>query len=426
MNPPASTSNNRLNGTTYDVAGNVITDAEGRSFTYDAENKQIEVENVSSQIVGQYYFDGDGKRIKKIVPDTGETTIFVYDASGKLVAEYSTVVASSQDAKTQYLTSDNLGTPRINTDSTGQVVSRSDYLPYGEEIVGLGSRSSGQGYAADDVRQGFTSYENDGETRLDYAQARMYHRPTGRFLSPDPYNIILEAKAEKDRKQAQKKLQEYLAKPQQWNRFAYVTNNPLVLVDPSGEVLKLSGTTEEKERFLQMLREMVGPKASKNIGFECATDGTWIVKYKGPGGLDVGGEFGVALQDIVDSSKVVSLSMTGAGLESNGGAITSLNDDNSKITIKISYGVVDTAERVLKGQGYKGTDGKDLKFTLSVAVAHELGHAWGFIRDRTGERFDKLRFYQSSSHLRLENQDRAVQLENLERQRLGLALRWRH
>src|SRR5690606_11484324 len=120
--------------------GNLLTDAEGRQFTYDAENKQAEVRDAQDNAVGQYYYDGDGKRIKKYVPGTGETTIFVYNASGQLTAEYSTTV--SPTPKIQYLTADHLGTPRINTDELGSVVSRTDYMPYGEEIIALGGRTS--------------------------------------------------------------------------------------------------------------------------------------------------------------------------------------------------------------------------------------------------------------------------------------------
>ena len=63
-----------------------------------------------------------------------KTTVFVYDASGKLVAEYSTNVVPVQDAKVSYLTADHLGSPRINTDATGAVIARHDYMPFGEEI----------------------------------------------------------------------------------------------------------------------------------------------------------------------------------------------------------------------------------------------------------------------------------------------------
>ena len=68
------------------------------------------------------------------MPSAGKTTVFVYDASGKLVAEYSTNVVPVQDAKVSYLTADHLGSPRINTGATGAVIARHDYMPFGEEI----------------------------------------------------------------------------------------------------------------------------------------------------------------------------------------------------------------------------------------------------------------------------------------------------
>jgi hypothetical protein len=61
---------------------------------------------------------------------------------------------------------DNLGTLRINADRDGNVVSRSDYMPDGEEIIALRGRSNTNKRVADDVRQGFTGYENDDETGL--------------------------------------------------------------------------------------------------------------------------------------------------------------------------------------------------------------------------------------------------------------------
>ena len=134
-NPTISTSNNRLTspGYAYDTSGNTTADAGGQTYVYDAENKMISASN-SSGTIGQYFYDGDGRRVKKIVPSTGELTIFSYDVGGKLVAEYSTIVASSQDAKVAYLTSDHLGSLRINTDQYGTVIARHAYHPFGEEI----------------------------------------------------------------------------------------------------------------------------------------------------------------------------------------------------------------------------------------------------------------------------------------------------
>lgn len=258
FNPELDPANNRMasgQDYTYDAAGNVITDAEGRTFTYDAENKQVEVENSFSQTVGQYFFDGDGKRIKKIVPLTGEVTVFVYDASGALIGEYSTVV-ETQDPKVQYLTADHLGTPRINTDQYGQVVSRTDYMPYGEEIIALGGRTSTDKYVTDDVRQGFTGYENDAETGLDYAQARMYAKGLGRFLGSD----LVAGRVQN---------------PQSLNRYVYVWNNPINLTDSTGftvewedsEKEKKEGETEAKTNkqrsYEKHLDEMINSKNKK-------------------------------------------------------------------------------------------------------------------------------------------------------------------
>lgn len=83
-NPQIDPSTNRLTRYGFDSAGNTTTDATGQTFTYDAENKQIKVQS-GSQTVGEYFYDGDGKRVKKIVPSTGETIVFVYDATGKTI-----------------------------------------------------------------------------------------------------------------------------------------------------------------------------------------------------------------------------------------------------------------------------------------------------------------------------------------------------
>ena len=159
--------------------------AEASIFIYDAENKQVEVRDAQQNIIGQYRYDGDGRRIKKHVPSTGEVTVFVYDASGKSIAEYSTQTA--QDPKVSYTTSDHLGSPRILTDENGSVISRRDFHPFGEEIL-TPQRVQGLGYQHDDVRQKFTGYERDTESDLDFAQARKAPPHTSHAPRPKPRN----------------------------------------------------------------------------------------------------------------------------------------------------------------------------------------------------------------------------------------------
>ncbi|MBV6496997.1 MAG: hypothetical protein DYH05_08735 [Acidobacteria bacterium ACB1] len=223
VNPSADAANNRFSagqGYVYDAAGNTIADANGQTYFYDAENKMVTASNASGTL-GQYTYDGDGKRIKKFVPSTGETTVFAYDASGKMVAEYSTNVEPVATAKVNYLTTDHLGSPRINTDATGNVTARHDYHPFGEEIA-TSQRTVGLGYAADTVRKQFTGYERDNEVGLDFAQARYYSSKLGRFYSVDPESAGA--------------IEDY---PQSWNAYAYVGNNPLNFTDPDGEKWKV-------------------------------------------------------------------------------------------------------------------------------------------------------------------------------------------
>ncbi len=218
-NPTVNPANNRFNsgqGYTYDLSGNTISDAAGRTYIYDAENKQKQVKNSANQTIGTYYFDGDGKRIKKVT--ASKTVTFVYDAGGKLVAEYSTLTPQATPV-TRYLTSDHLGSPRIITGSNGAVLSRRDFMPYGEEaFIGVGNRAVGHGYTyGDSTRQKFTGYERDEETNLDFAQARMYSNQLGRFITVDP--LLASANS---------------SNPQTFNRYVYVLNNPLALIDRTG------------------------------------------------------------------------------------------------------------------------------------------------------------------------------------------------
>ncbi|HVV70030.1 MAG TPA: hypothetical protein VHI52_00635, partial [Verrucomicrobiae bacterium] len=71
-----------------------------------------------------------------------------YDATGELAAEYETV-AQSADCTTCYLTTDPLGSTRVITDGNGNVVSRHDYYPFGEELA-TSNRTSALQYGVTD------------------------------------------------------------------------------------------------------------------------------------------------------------------------------------------------------------------------------------------------------------------------------------
>jgi RHS repeat-associated protein len=200
----------------YDAAGNLVqgigADGFVKTYSYDAENRLINFSNGTAT----YVYDGDGRRVMK--SGNSATTVFVYDARGQMVAEYSNQ-APTTSGGTSYLTADHLGSTRLVTDSTGTVIARHDYAPFGEEISSvIGGRSGVTGYGIDEgLRQKFTAKERDTETGLDNFGARYFGSSTGRFMSPDP--LLNSGRPDN---------------PQTWNRYAYTLNNPLKFFDPTG------------------------------------------------------------------------------------------------------------------------------------------------------------------------------------------------
>ena len=210
--------NNQLvvQSSTYDTAGNQKTIG-GFSYNYDAENRVSLVTEPSGTNPPsyQYFYDGAGRRIQKVASG-GTTTTYVYDAAGEIAAEYSST-ASTPNCSTCFVVQDTLGSTRLMFDATtGNPVALHDYLPFGEELVNV--RPSLLYSGNDNPRQKFTGKERDSETNLDYFGARYFSGAQGRFTSPDPKLFTAR----------------HLANPQKWNKYAYVRNNPLILIDPDG------------------------------------------------------------------------------------------------------------------------------------------------------------------------------------------------
>jgi RHS repeat-associated protein len=88
--------------------------------------------------------------------------------------------------------------PVIETSSTGAIVKRNSYAPYGEA------------YAPTVIDgTGYTGHVMDQATGLTYAQQRYYDPQVGRFLSVDPAGS-------------------------EFNRYSYAANNPYRFTDPDG------------------------------------------------------------------------------------------------------------------------------------------------------------------------------------------------
>ncbi len=183
---------NQIVGWTYDFNGNLIQEGSvTRSFTYDAENRQVTA-NMNGA-VSTYVYDGDGQRVSKTSGSV--TTVYVYDAFGNEAAEYiGKDDPSPCGTPTCFVVEDHLGSTRMLTDSNGSSsVSRYDYQPFGQAIPeGYGGRTTAMGYqtAPDDTSPKFPGQDRDQETADDWFQVRYMDGAQGRFQSVDPGNGV--------------------------------------------------------------------------------------------------------------------------------------------------------------------------------------------------------------------------------------------
>lgn len=211
--------NNKRDGLTYDAAGNLTSDG-GQSFTYDAAGQQA-TGSYTGYLLQQNY-DGDGLRLKKV--DGGTTTYYLRSTvlGGEVVAELNNtgvwqrgyvylggrMVAIQQGSAAYWVHQDPLLKSKRVTNSSGTVISTIEVDPFG----GNTNRSNNDAFQP----RKFTTYERDGNNS-DEAMFRRYNRWWSRFDQPDPYGGSYN-----------------LSDPQSFNRYAYVQNDPVNLVDPSG------------------------------------------------------------------------------------------------------------------------------------------------------------------------------------------------
>jgi len=211
-------SSNQISGWSYDAAGNTLNTGAGtESYTWNAEERMA---TVASSLYGDdtYVYDGDGERVKKASGKVywhgaGGEVLAESDLGGNVTAEYvffdgERLARIDASGSVDYYLSDKLGSSAVVTDSGGNVLDDSDFLPFGDELDF--ASSSGNAYK-------YTGLERDAD-QLDHTLNRQYSSNFGRWMTPDPGG----------RKVVK------LDDPQTWNMYAYVGNNPTSLNDPGG------------------------------------------------------------------------------------------------------------------------------------------------------------------------------------------------
>jgi len=123
---------------------------------------------------------------------------------------------------------DHLGSVSVVSDQKGLPYERVEYLPFGE--VWIEETDPATGY----IPFRFTSKELDEETGLYYHGARYYEPTISRWMSADPAGFALVNPMGSDGKP---KASYSIIEAVNW--YAYVSNNPVIYVDPTGEEITL-------------------------------------------------------------------------------------------------------------------------------------------------------------------------------------------
>jgi RHS repeat-associated protein len=229
----------------YDITTNRINSS---PFTYDISNGTTNNGNLKTDNNHTYAWDTAGK-MTSVDFGTTNGVCLTYDALGRMVEQargsscngYTQIVYAPSGGKLALMNAQTLSKAFVSLPSGGQAVytggglayyrhpdwlrssrlattpSRTmyydtAYAPYGENYLGSGT-----------MDLSFTAQNQDtvggGISGNLYDFLYRQHTPVqGRWLSPDPAGMSAVNPAN----------------PQTWNRYAYVANNPLRLIDPAG------------------------------------------------------------------------------------------------------------------------------------------------------------------------------------------------
>lgn len=218
-------------GYTYDEAGNVTRgQSDGgvwQRYQYDAAGRLACTKDDSNVLLADYTYGASNQRLKQTEYGSGGTTCYYAWDGNSIIAEFNDtgsalawsksyvflsgrLLATPTPSGATYHHPDRLGTRLITNETGGTMTAEQVTLPYG---TGLDAESIGM-----PSNRRFTSYDRSQKTKLDYAVNRFYSACQGRFTQVDPIGMNAVN----------------LENPQSLNLYAYVGNDPINRIDPTG------------------------------------------------------------------------------------------------------------------------------------------------------------------------------------------------
>jgi len=224
---------------TYDMVGNLVSDASGRTLQYTVFDKPNQIVQGTSQVSLRYdtdrtlfkRFDMDytsgqstitytAGNVEKRVKPNGNYDLRRYIAGVALWTQHYSSSGTLTGQDKQYLHKDILGSLVLITDNTGAIQQQFAYNAWGERVSQTDWQTVLPSFtflpvASQTTTKGFTGHEMLDTVGLIHMQGRIYDPKLGRFVQGDP--VVQDA-----------------MDTQAYNRYVYVRNNPLTLVDPNG------------------------------------------------------------------------------------------------------------------------------------------------------------------------------------------------
>ena len=237
-----------------------VKDKERISYEYNAFGERshcyygnAEVEKAKRPLLKHYSHDGS---VEIVCNKTDNSTKFVFYLGGDAYSAPAILISDGETSKLYYLHRDYLGSIVMLTDEDGNIAERRHFDPWGQPIkVEDGAGKVLQGLTLLD--RGFTGHEHLQTVGLIHMNGRLYDPALHRFLQPDnyvqdPFNT------------------------QNFNRYGYCLNNPLLYTDQNGELF--------------LLDDLIVGVAGFAFGYvyHGITTGDWGWNAVGAGGLGAG------------------------------------------------------------------------------------------------------------------------------------------
>jgi RHS repeat-associated protein len=210
----------------YDTWNRLVKVSEGSTtvaeYEYDGLNRRIVKSLGTGAVKDHYYFNEDWQELEVRKETSGTISAnpleqFVwhpYYIDALATRFYDSDVSNSTGVVQHYFTHDANFNVTSAVDTSGNVVERYDYSPYGEPIF-LDANFDFDADSVSDIAHSrtYTGQRLDTETGLYQYRNRYYHARLGRFISRDPIGY----------------------EGSQWNLYEYVEGRPIVFTDPSGQ-----------------------------------------------------------------------------------------------------------------------------------------------------------------------------------------------